>query len=34
VYCGVRMQYPEFLFFLALFLMVTGIIAGRITKSN
>jgi CDP-diacylglycerol--serine O-phosphatidyltransferase len=34
VYCGVTMQHPEFLFFLALFLIVTGIIAGRITKSN
>jgi CDP-diacylglycerol--serine O-phosphatidyltransferase len=32
VYCGVTRQYPEFLFLLALFLMVTGIIAGRITK--
>ena len=34
IYCGVMQQYPEVLFFLALFLLVSGIIAGRITKPN
>lgn len=34
VYCGVMRQYPELLFFLALFLLISGIIAGRITKPN
>ena len=31
-YCGITRSYPEFLFFAALFLLVAGIIAGRITK--
>ncbi|MDH4048499.1 MAG: CDP-diacylglycerol--serine O-phosphatidyltransferase [Gammaproteobacteria bacterium] len=31
-YCGITRSYPEFLFGMALFLLVTGIIAGRITK--
>jgi CDP-diacylglycerol--serine O-phosphatidyltransferase len=34
VFCGVTMRYPEFLFFMALFLIVSGIIAGRITKDS
>ena len=31
-YCGITRSYPEFLFFMALFLLVSGIIAGRITR--
>jgi phosphatidylserine synthase len=31
-YCGITRSYPEFLFSMALFLLVAGIIAGRITK--
>ena len=31
-YCGITRSYPEFLFFMGLFLMIAGIIAGRITK--
>jgi CDP-diacylglycerol--serine O-phosphatidyltransferase len=31
-YSGITRSYPEFLFFAALFLLVAGIIAGRITK--
>ena len=31
-YCGVTRSFPEFLFFMGLFLLVAGIIAGRITK--
>ena len=31
-YCGITRSYPEFLFFMALFLLVAGIIAGRITR--
>ena len=31
-YCGITRNYPEFLFFMGLFLLVTGIIAGRITR--
>lgn len=31
-YCGITRSYPEFLFFMGLFLLVAGIIAGRITK--
>lgn len=31
-YCGITRSYPEFLFFMGLFLIVAGIIAGRITK--
>lgn len=29
-YCGITRSYPEFLFGMALFLLITGIIAGRI----
>ncbi|MGB5580021.1 MAG: CDP-alcohol phosphatidyltransferase family protein [Woeseia sp.] len=29
-YCGITRSYPEFLFGMALFLLVTGIVAGRI----
>ena len=31
-YCGITRSYPEFLFFMGLFLLVAGIIAGRINK--
>ena len=31
-YCGITRSYPEFLFFIGLFLLVSGIIAGRITR--
>ena len=31
-YCGITRSYPEFLFFMALLLLVSGIIAGRITR--
>lgn len=31
-YCGITRSYPEFLFFMGLFLLVVGIIAGRITS--
>jgi CDP-diacylglycerol--serine O-phosphatidyltransferase len=33
-YCGITRSYPEFLFSMALFLLITGIIAGRITKET
>ncbi len=31
-FCGIMRMYPEFLFSMALFLLVSGIVAGRITK--
>ena len=31
-YCGITRSFPEFLFFMGMFLLVSGIIAGRITK--
>lgn len=31
-YCGITRNYPEFLFFMGLFLLVSGSIAGRITQ--
>ena len=31
-YCGITRSYPEYLFFMALFLLVAGIIAGRISS--
>lgn len=33
-YCGITRSYPEFLFFMGLFLLIAGIIAGRITKDD
>ena len=33
-YCGVTRSYPEFLFFMGLFLLVAGIVAGRITRHD
>lgn len=33
-YCGITRSYPEFLLALALFLLITGIIAGRITRDD
>jgi CDP-diacylglycerol--serine O-phosphatidyltransferase len=31
-YCGITMSYPEYLFSMGMFLMIAGIIAGRISK--
>ena len=31
-YCGITRSFPEYLFFMALFLLVAGIIAGRISS--
>ena len=31
-YCGITRSYPEFLFFMAVFLLVSGVVAGRISK--
>ena len=31
-YCGITRSFPEYLFFMALFLLIAGIIAGRITS--
>ena len=31
-YCGITRSFPEFLFFMAVFLLIVGIIAGRISK--
>jgi phosphatidylserine synthase len=33
-YCGITRSYPEYLFGMGLFLMVAGIIAGRITRDK
>ncbi len=33
-YCGITRTYPEYLLGMGLFLMVSGIIAGRITRNN
>jgi CDP-diacylglycerol--serine O-phosphatidyltransferase len=33
-YCGITRSYPEFLFFMGLFLLISGIIAGRITRAE
>jgi hypothetical protein len=33
-YCGITRNYPEFLFFMGLFLLIAGIIAGRITRAE
>ena len=33
-YCGITRSYPEFLFFMGLFVLVAGIVAGRITKAE
>jgi CDP-diacylglycerol--serine O-phosphatidyltransferase len=33
-YCGITRSYPEFLFFMGLFLVIAGIVAGRITKAE
>jgi CDP-diacylglycerol--serine O-phosphatidyltransferase len=32
-YCGITRSYPEFLFFMAVFLLIVGIIAGRLSKA-
>lgn len=31
-YCGITRNYPEFLFFMGMFLLVGGIIAGRVSR--
>jgi CDP-diacylglycerol---serine O-phosphatidyltransferase len=31
-YCGITRSYPEFLFFMSVFLLVSGLIAGRLTR--
>ena len=31
-YCGITRSYPEFLFFMGVFLLVSGIIAGRLSR--
>ncbi|MDZ7644671.1 MAG: CDP-alcohol phosphatidyltransferase family protein [Woeseiaceae bacterium] len=31
-YCGITRSYPEFLFFMAVFLLISGIVAGRLSR--
>ena len=33
-YCGITRSYPEFLFFMGLFLLISGLIAGRMSRYN
>jgi len=33
-YCGITRSYPEYLLGMGLFLMVAGVIAGRITRDK
>jgi CDP-diacylglycerol--serine O-phosphatidyltransferase len=33
-YCGITRSYPEFLFFMGLFLLISGSIAGRLTRNQ
>ncbi len=33
-YCGITQSYPEFLFFMAVFLLTSGIVAGRISRPD
>ena len=33
-YCGITRSFPEYLFFMAVFLLIAGIIAGRISKKR
>lgn len=33
-YCGITRSYPEFLFFMGLFVLIAGIVAGRINKAQ
>jgi CDP-diacylglycerol--serine O-phosphatidyltransferase len=33
-YCGITRNYPEFLFFMGLFLLIAGSIAGRLTRNQ
>lgn len=33
-YCGITRSFPEFLFLMAVFLIITGVIAGRISASE
>ncbi len=34
IYCGVTRSFPEYLFFMGIFLLIAGIIAGRISKAE
>ena len=34
VYCGVTRQFPEYLFGIGVFLLIAGIIAGRLTRNS
>ena len=34
VYCGVTRQFPEYLFGIGVFLLIAGIIAGRLTRDS
>ena len=33
-YCGITRSFPEYLFFMGLFLLIAGIIAGRVSKEE
>lgn len=33
-YCGITRSYPEYLFFMGIFILVAGVIAGRISKQR
>lgn len=33
-YCGITRSYPEFLFGMAIFLLVSGVVAGRLTRED
>ena len=33
-YCGLTRSFPEYLFFMAVFLLIVGIVAGRISKKR
>jgi hypothetical protein len=33
-YCGITRSFPEYLFGMAIFLFIAGIIAGRITRDS
>lgn len=33
-YCGITRSYPEYLLFMGLFLMIAGVVAGRITRDR
>ena len=33
-YCGITRSYPELLFGIGLFILITGILAGRVTRQT